>query len=297
MNDVVIHRYYKSLTAIEFGQKSDTPQNFLIFIGGLGDGFLTVPYVPDLAQGIEGKFGRNWTVVQALISSSYQGYGTGSLKRDVRELSQLVKYLRTKRGTKDSKVVLMGHSTGCQDTIEYLSKLSNEEGFDSIFELNGGILQAPVSDSEAVLDNDKIAGYLELAKTLIDEGKPDELLPLEVLNTFFGAPFSAYRFYSLASKRGDDDYFSSYLTDEDHLKSFGRIKSPILVLYSGKDQFVPASVDKAALLQTWKACTKAEIWSPHSGIVKGANHNIGRGSDQGAVTEAVSKVVAFLGNI
>lgn len=290
----MIHRYFKNLTAIEFGPKLAQPQNFLIFIGGLGDGFLTVPYINDLASALTRNFGSQLVLVQALILSSYKGFGTGSLDRDVAELARLVEYLRTERGSSSSKVFLMGHSTGCQDTIHYLSKYSNSTKFTSNQELNGGILQAPVSDSEAITDKDQAARFINMAKDYIDQGNPNELLPEEALKLFFGAPFSAYRFHSLASIRGDDDYFSSYLTDSDYKESFGRVRVPLLVLYGGMDEFVPENIDKSALVNQWQSNTISNHWSPRSGIIAGATHNVGVGSEAGAVNDVVSRVVEFL---
>lgn len=294
MTEVIINQYYKNLTAIEFGTISSPPDNFLIFIGGLGDGFLTVPYIKDIAAGLLQIEGSKWNLVQALISSSYQGYGTGSLQRDTKELSKLVGFLRSKRGNKSSKVILMGHSTGCQDTIEYLSKLVRTSNFNALEALDGGILQAPVSDSESILENEKATEYLRLAQDYIDQGKPNEYLPLEVLRVFFGAPFSAYRFKSLVAKNGDDDYFSSYLTDEDYQNSFGKIEVPILVLYSGADEFVPDSVNKQALIDKWKSNTKEGVWSQYSCVIGGATHNVGPKSKSGAVEDLVARVMAFI---
>lgn len=298
MHSVTIHQYTSSLTAIEFGPESDAPENFVLFVGGLTDGFLTVPYVPQLASSVAKL--PNWVVVQALIGSSYLGFGTGSLKRDAKDLAKLVRYLRTKRGTKSSKVVLMGHSTGCQDTMEYLSKLSKEPDFDSLLAIDGGILQAPVSDCEAFEDfyeSTKLAEFVALASKLIEEGKPNEMLPAAALKLAIGAPVTAYRFHSLASRHGDDDYFSSYLTDEDYQKSFGVVSKPLLVLYGEKDQFVPSHVDKQALIDQWKKNTSSSHWSHHSKLLKGANHNVGPGSDEGAVEDLIETVVAFVKDI
>ncbi|RKP29503.1 DUF1749-domain-containing protein [Metschnikowia bicuspidata] len=232
----------------------------------------SVPYVTTLAASIEETLGSKWAVVQALISSSYKGYGTSSLKRNTLELGQPVKYLRTKGGNQSSKVVLMDHSTGCQNTIEYLSKFMNNSKFSDVQKLDGGILQAPVSDSEA----------------------PDELLPLGAPKILFGSPMCAYRYYSLVSKYGDDDYFSSYLTDEDFENSFGQVLVPLLVLYSDSDEFVPSSIDKQALIMQWQRNIKPGIWSPPSALIKVGTHNVGTGSEPGAVENMISHVVAFL---
>lgn len=300
MHTVIIHKYTDLLTAIEFGAESDVPENFLVFVGGLTDGFLTVPYVPQLASGVRENLGSKWVVVQALISSSYLGFGTGSLRRDAEEIGQLVKYLRTKRGKESAKVVLMGHSTGCQDTMEYLTKYSREEGFEKIQEINGGILQAPVSDSEAFEfwskgeDLKTLKELISLAKTYLDAGKPNELLPKAALDLALGTAFTAYRFHSLATRRGDDDYFSSYLDDEDYAKTFAVVQKPLLILYSEADEHVPLYVNKKELVEKWKKAAHPAVWSKHSKLVPGALHNVGPGSAEGAVDDVVETVIKFI---
>lgn len=299
MHPVILHQYTDGLVAAEFSQNS-APAHFLIFVGGLGDGLLTVPYVPALAEAVAARFGGRVAVVQALISSSYLGFGTGSLERDARELAQLAVYLRTHRGSPDSKVVLMGHSTGCQDAMEYASRLSHRADFDSRARLDGAVLQAPVSDSEAFSSfapRAELARYLAQAQELVAAGQGRELLPAAALDIVFGAPLLAARFVALAAARGADDYFSSYLTDEDHEKTFGQVQCPLLVLVGGKDEFVPASVDREALVAHWRKNTPARFWSARSKVVAGAVHNAGAGSDAGAMEEVVSTTVEFLADI
>lgn len=298
MHSVTIHQYTGSLTAIEFGPESAQPENFVVFVGGLTDGFLTVPYVPDLAKAVDEKLSK-WVVVQALISSSYLGFGTGSLLRDAKEIAKLVKYLRTKRGSLDSKVVLMGHSTGCQDTMEYICKLSRSNKFDDISKIDAGILQAPVSDSEGFQHFDKsglIPELLTLSSKLIEEGKGDQLLPTTAQKLAFGSPINAYRFHSLTSQFGDDDYFSSYLTSDHLLETFGVVSVPLLVLVGEKDEFIPPSLNKQSFIDQWKQHTDGKYWSNLSKVLKGAVHNVGPGSDEGAVEDLISTVVEFIGS-
>lgn len=294
---VNIFQYKTNLPAIEYASDG-TPQNFLIFIGGLGDGLLCTKYIPLIADYFNTQLEGKWAVVETLISSSYIGCGTGSLKRDVRELGQLVKYLRTERGSKDSKVVLMGHSTGCQDTLEYLSKYTFQEDFEEILRLDGGILQAPVSDTEAseYFHNVKeMPKLLEEAKKLIDEGRGEELASEEARKASFGVPVSAYRFYSLNARRTDDDYFSSYLEDDDYKQTFAKIQLPILVLVGEKDEFIPPTVDRQALLEHWKRNTPAKLWSAYSKVVKGADHKGGGPlSEEGAADDIAKTVVKYI---
>ena len=53
--------------------------------------------------------------MQVLLSSSYGGWGVASLDGDAEELEELLAHLTSRRGVK--RVVLCGHSTGCQDIV------------------------------------------------------------------------------------------------------------------------------------------------------------------------------------
>lgn len=60
----------------------------------------------------------NWAIAEVLLSSSYRGWGTSSLQKDATEIAQCVQYFQSLRP--EQKIVLMGHSTGCQDVMEYV---------------------------------------------------------------------------------------------------------------------------------------------------------------------------------
>lgn len=294
MTSVLIHKYSGRLTALEYNKESVKPKNFLVFIAGLTDGFLASPYVKPLSEALVKKFNNDWVVVEAMISSSYDGFGTGSLKRDVKELSELVKFLRSERGSKDSKVVLMGHSTGCQDTMEYLTKYSYSEDFEPICSLDAGILQAPVSDTEAfeAFDADvKNKDVLARSEKLVKEGKGDQLLSSDDINASFGIPMTAYRFHSLAGRRTDDDYFSSYLTDDDFKSTFGKVNKPFLIFDGEKDEFVPPHVNRKELVEAWRRNTDPKFWSHLSGTLKNASHKVDLPD---AIESLVQTVVTFI---
>jgi triacylglycerol esterase/lipase EstA (alpha/beta hydrolase family) len=84
----------------------------VIFIGGLTDGLLATDYVVPLANALQEE---KWSLVQPLLSSSYIGYGTSSLKEDAIEIEKLINYLIYEEQSEG--VVLVGHSTGCQVSI------------------------------------------------------------------------------------------------------------------------------------------------------------------------------------
>lgn len=90
---------------------TQAPKNALIFIGGLGDGPHTVPIPAPVAR-LLGEQLPGWSVFEMRLNSSVAQWGFSSLKEDVREIGEVVAYLRERLGRE--RVVLMGHSTGSQ---------------------------------------------------------------------------------------------------------------------------------------------------------------------------------------
>jgi pimeloyl-ACP methyl ester carboxylesterase len=200
----------------------------LIFIAGLSDTLATVPYLASLAEAIAPL---DFSLIQPQLSSSLGGYGLSSLEADAQEICILIDHLQTRSihpKPKDGKMVIMGHSTGCQDVAHLLSQ--HREGI----QVDGAILQAPVSDRE-YFEAENEAGdddykLLEEATALVKAGKGSTLLErhidaprvapptfkeYEVNGDAFQDPaMTAYRFWSLNAKGGDDDFFSSDLTEE-----------------------------------------------------------------------------------
>lgn len=121
-------------------------------------------------------------------------------------------------------------------------------------------------------------------------------------------PISARRLLSLVSpnspeKLSDDDLFSSDLGDARLRETFGGVttrallRSSLLVLYSGSEDFAPDWVDKEKLMQRWKEATIAGgcIWNENSGVIPGASHNVkDNGQDDliAGVTPYLNEVMA-----
>ncbi|KAF3657476.1 hypothetical protein FXO38_13671 [Capsicum annuum] len=212
----------------------------VIFIGGLTDGFLATDYLEPLAIALDKE---KWSLVQFLLSSSYSGYGTSSLRQvlglahtqkssswgedcpspyketdypflfqcgtlsnpyfptllvlllssggftrgsqklDATELDQLISYLINKEDSEG--VVLLGHSTGCQDIVYYMR--TNAACSRAV---RAAILQAPVSDREYKATLPDTASMIDLASNMISEGRESELMPREANPD---APITAFR--------------------------------------------------------------------------------------------------------
>jgi hypothetical protein len=216
-----------------------------ILLGGLSDGLCPVPYTRDLNIACNK---RDWSLVQPITSSSYTGFGHGSLARDCQELEELMQFLIDYRNAEE--FALVGHSTGCQDAVYFLEKGKPE--------LRGKLklvaLQAPVSDREStsVSPPENFDGIMSHARTLIQDGKGQEMMP----RSAFWAPITAQRFLDLNEKGGADDYFSSDYTDEELVARLGHISGKdqnkhlkVLVAFSGLDEYVPFHIDRLKMTE------------------------------------------------
>jgi hypothetical protein len=312
-----------------------------VFIGGLEDGLCTVPYLKNLAAGLEST---EWSLFSFIPSSAYDMWGAGRLGQDVEDIAQCVEYitkykkqsLPASQTEKSPKIVIMGHSTGSQDVLHYLYS-SNPLPTDTVFDkglrhinrpaLDGAIMQAPVSDREGILDgltdedgdfrDAEVEGaYLQLVEmaktcTYSSGNAYDVILPLSMTSKigYRPVPITARRFLSLVSpdgpeNPGEDDLFSSDLSDKRLLETFGMIatrdllKTKLLILYSGSDEHVPKKVDKVKLLERWREASDKsyqKIWDDeNSGIIPGASHNLGGDGEGDARQDLVNRVKAYL---
>lgn len=135
-------------------------------------------------------------------------------------------------------------------------------------------LQAPVSDREGAMLEPGYADNIQTARTLVKDGKQDEMMP----RSAFWAPITAQRFLDLQGMEGRDDFFSSDLTDEQlrerlaHVGDFADRR--VLVQFSGKDEYVPPSVDKRATLDRLCNAMNTAHSVATSLNLEDANHNL-----------------------
>lgn len=308
----------------------------LLFLGGLGDGIATTSYMADLVSALQST---KWSLFTLNLTSSYQAWGLGHLDRDTDEIAQCIQYVKDYKSTKfgNGKIVLMGHSTGSQDVLHYLyrpnphaSSPAFDPGLQRInrLALDGAVMQASVSDREAILwvlkegiggkSSSEVRAIYEkleaMAKEAASHGQSfDTMLPLSMTSQIgypSNTPISCRRFLSLVSPESpqspsEDDLFSSDLSDEQLGKTFGMIKQQgllkykLLVLFSGADQSVPDWVNKEKLLSRWQNATdhngEAQIWDQdYSAIIPGASHALSNDDQAGPRKSLVERVSGYL---
>lgn len=229
----VMFKYGRKPIQVAF--KTGDYRQQVIFVAGQSDGFMATKYLQPLAIALEKE---KWSLVQFLLTSSYSGYGMSSLNQDAKELDQLIRFLINK--DESERVVLLGHSTGCQDIVHYFRTNA------AFSEVRGAILQAPVSDREYNATLPQTVSMLDLASKMISEGQGSELMPRKANPR---VPITAYRYHSLCAYNGDDDLFSSDLSEEQLRERLGHMSNtPCQVIFSMADEYVPEHADKKALV-------------------------------------------------
>lgn len=283
-----------------------------------------------------------WSFITMNVSSSYQACGMGHLDRDTDEIAQCIRYIQeykaAKYGGPAGKVVLMGHSTGSQCVLHYLSRPNPHTSkpiFDPWLEhverpaLDGAIMQAPVSDRDAMryicedgigdipaaevkAAFDKLTALAREAASREDQTY-DVILPMALtakLGYPYYIPVSARRFLSLSSpdspqSPSEDDVFSYDLGDEVLARTFGGIQPrgllthKLMLLHSGADQSIPAWVDRVKLTERWRNATdhngKFQIWDQErSGMIPNASHALSNDDQAEPRKFLAERVLGFL---
>jgi len=280
-----------------------------------------------------------WSLFTLNLTSSYQAWGLGHLDRDTNEIARCLEYIKSYKETKfgAGRIVLMGHSTGSQMVLHYLFRPNPHTrtlSFDPELQntkrmaIDGAIMQAPVSDREVIqwvvkegfggkLPSELRAVYEELEalakKTIHQDQSKETMLPLWMTSQLgypSNTPVSCRRFLSLVSPESpqspqEDDLFSSDLSDEQLMKTFGMISQQkllnykLVVLPSGADQSVPDWVDKEKLMIRWRDATdhkgKAQIWDQaFSAVIPGASHALSNDDQARPREDLVKRVMGYL---
>ncbi|CAF0768449.1 unnamed protein product [Rotaria sp. Silwood1] len=215
-----------NLVAFESGSLSSS--GCLILIGGLTDGFLSLPYVEKLSSKLE-SLSKPYSLIQPLFRSSYLQYGWHTIDDDVEDLKNLIDYLINNRNHLKS-IILMGHSTGCQDIIHYLRQEKKHPKIPRV------ILQGPVSDRQYLSTLSSTKNQLDYCLQNLENLK--EWLP----RYLHDPPLTIQRCLSLNQSNSIEDLFSSDLTDEQLKNIYEKIETPITWIWSKQDEYVPNDI-------------------------------------------------------
>jgi alpha-beta hydrolase superfamily lysophospholipase len=136
-----------------------------------------------------------------------------------------------------NEIFLVGHSTGCQKSIYFLSKKNKQK------QIKGAVLLCPVSDYSAVLatsDKKTLTQATKLAHSLVSKSKLHTLIPQEVWKDDV---VDAQRFLSLYTPDSEEEIFT-YSQENKKPTTFKKVKIPILAVFAEKDEYHDRPTEK-----------------------------------------------------
>ncbi len=182
------------------------------------------------------------------------------------DINGVVEYVQT-LGVKN--IFLMGHSTGCQKSIFYLSKKQKSA-------VKGVLLLAPMSDfadTFAFTDRKIYNKAVSFAEKLIKDGKEHDLLPEKI----WPDTIDAQRFISLFTPDSVEEIFS-YASNKTP-KLLKSVKLPKLVVLAENDEYKDRDISE---ITNWfeesLVGNNAEIK-----VIKNANHSFKESTDEVSV--------------
>ena len=175
---------------------------------------------------------------------------------DIRGIIDMVK----NRGAQE--IYLMGHSTGCQKSVFYMSGKHVDAA------VKGIILLAPMSDYADARTFDmggRLKKATQIAKKMVKEGKKHDLLP----DHMWSSPIDAQRFLSLYTPESKEEIFC-YAQKEKSPVRLKKVRVPIYVLLAGNDEHRDRSIEEIA---TWFRKHLSQSERNNIGVINDAPHN------------------------
>lgn len=143
------------------------------------------------------------------------------------DIQGAVNFLKS-RGVKD--VYLIGHSTGCQKAVYYLSRPGKQKL------IAGAVLLCPISDWAYAKKYEKpeiLKKATEHARKLVKQNKSHFLLPEEV----YYETMDAQRFLSLYAPESIENQIFPYFDPKNKAKTLKSVKIPLLIVLAEKDEY------------------------------------------------------------
>ena len=166
-------------------------------------------------------------------------------------------------------VYLVGHSTGCQKSIYYLSKKDKE--------VKGVVLICPISDyayAVANEDPETLKKAVDKAKQLVTDNKPHELLPLDLSADLL----DAQRYLSLYTPDSEEEIFTYSQVNKVPV-TLQKVSTPTLVVLSEQDEYGDRPANEIG--EWFKKASKADI---EVAVIQGAVHGLtGQETEVGVV--------------
>jgi pimeloyl-ACP methyl ester carboxylesterase len=158
------------------------------------------------------------------------------------------------------EIIIVGHSTGCQKAVYWAHKTKGRG-------VKGLILLAPVSDYAGAIKKHgkaKIERLVNIARSMIRDGRPNELIPKEFWSE---EPNDARRFVSLYTPESIEQSIFPYFDESRSPKMLRNIRIPMLTIFAGADEYADRP---SRSLEAWFAGANGLITTAS---ITGATHS------------------------
>jgi|AntRauTorckE6833_2_1112554.scaffolds.fasta_scaffold17426_1 pimeloyl-ACP methyl ester carboxylesterase len=186
-------------------------------------------------QGIINKFKEEDIKSEKGYKSKILGSALEEFTDSKYDIQGAVDYLKS-QGIKE--IYLIGHSTGCQKSVYYLSKVNDKT-------VKGAVLLAPISDYSSTINSIDVNSYkkaLEEALKMKKNNKENELLA----SNFWYRPISAQRFLSLYTPTSTEEIFT--YGSKKIATLLRKVDKKLLVFLAEKDEY---SDRESNVLKVW----------------------------------------------
>ncbi len=244
--DLVKFKTPKNFELFGFYLGKKNPETIYIFIHGLGSSifrkaelyqFLVSKNSSVLAFNNRGsEIISRFSQIKGKSSDDYKSKIFGSAhEKFIDSFDDISGAVQWAKKLKPKKIILVGHSTGCQKSIYYLSKNYDKK-------VKGVVLLSPISDLAGILnmvDKKEFNKAYNYTKRKLKEKRGNHLLPLSIWPSYI----DAQRFLSLYSKNSPEEVFS-YSQKNKQARILRKVKVPIYVLLGSEDKYLDRNAEQ-----------------------------------------------------
>lgn len=263
------------LNGLWFGTKK--PKRVIVWVHGLGSSaFSRQGIIELLAKGDTAvlAFNNRGSGVISRFSKGKKHYEGGAAHEEFAEcVDDIDGAVAFARGQGTKKVLLAGHSTGCQKSVFWAAKRKGKG-------VSGAILLAPLSDYAGLGAQERVLlpKATKAAQALMAANTPHTLLP----GGAWSQHIDAQRFLSLYTPDSVEQSIFSYFDPSKTPRMLRSVPVPLLVLLAGKDEFADRPAEEIALW--FDEYTRAPL---SLSIIDGVDHGFKGGEKE--VADAIKK--------
>lgn len=196
-------------------------------------------------------------------AKGYRGITIGSAFEKFTDSALDLDAIVDELGKRFKKVILLGHSTGANKEVYYLSRPGVQK------KVHGVALISPVSDVPMVKKElgEKYEETLKTLQEMIKKRQSFEIVPRELSRNIY----TSQRLWSLGRQESIEQMFPTR-SFHGPLRLFGKIRIPALILFGENDDYLKTDkVSAEAIFKLFAKYSRSQSFTTH--LVKNTDHS------------------------